>query len=55
VHVFRAIVFDAFDADFFCALLVIAGIASVAPLLGTFVGRWCGVPARQWRPPLDIE
>jgi putative membrane protein len=55
VRAFRAVLFDAYDGQFAPAFGVVAGIGIAALVLGTLVGRWRGVPADQWRPPLDIE
>jgi putative membrane protein len=55
VHAFRAVLFDAYDGQFAPAFAVVAVIGVAALILGTLVGRWRGVPADQWRPPLDIE
>jgi len=55
VHAFRAVLFDAYDGQFAQSFAAVAAVGIAAVVLGTLAGRWRGVPADQWRPPLDIE
>lgn len=55
VRAFRASLFGAYDGSFWPAWGVVATIAVVAFVAGSLGGRWRGVPAAAWRPPLDIE
>lgn len=54
VRAFRASLFGAYDGSFWPAWAVVASIAVVAGVAGAAAGRWQGVPAHRWRPPLDI-
>ncbi len=55
VQVMRASLFGAFDGSFWHAYSVVAAVALAALVLGAVFGRWRGVEAAEWRPPLDIE
>ena len=55
VRALRATQFGAFDGQWLPPLEVVAGIGCAALALAAAWGRWRGVEATRWRPPLDIE
>ncbi len=54
VRAFRASMFGAYDGEWLHAWVVIAGIAFIALLASTYVGRWRYVGPDEHRPAMDI-